>query len=150
MTEPNGRQCVACERPLVGRATRFCTDEECKKQRQWVDRLWKTYNLTPEQFQKIWDHQKGLCPITGRKLGDTSKPHIDHDHVSGHVRGIVTAYANTRLIGRLRDHRTAQALADYLREPPAEKALGERVIAPGRPKKARKKRGASRGRRKSA
>jgi hypothetical protein len=102
--------------------------------------LWRVYNLTPEQYQAIWDHQGGICPITRRKLGETSKPHIDHDHVSGHVRGIVTAYANTRLIGRLRDYQTAQNLADYLREPPAEKALGERVIAPGRPKKTRKKR----------
>lgn len=109
------------------------------KQRQWADRLMRLYGLTPEQYQAIWDFQDGRCPITGRVLGETSKPHIDHDHVEGHVRGIVTAYANTRLIGRLRDWRTAQALADYLKTPPAERALGERVIAPGRPKKTRRK-----------
>jgi hypothetical protein len=102
----------------------------------------KTYGITPEQYQQIWDFQEGLCPITGRVLGDTSKPHLDHDHVSGHVRGIVTAYANTRLIGRLRDYRTAQNLADYLKNPPAVEALGSPVIAPGRParRRARKKR----------
>ena len=137
MTEPNGRFCQACDRPLEGRQIKYCKDEECAKQRRWVDWLWRTYNLTPEMYQAIWDHQGGRCPITGRELGDTSKPHIDHDHVEGHVRGIVTAYANTRLIGRLRNWRTAQNLADYLRDPPAEKALGQRVLAPGRPKKKR-------------
>jgi hypothetical protein len=100
----------------------------------------KTYGLTLEQYQEIWDFQGGRCPITGRELGDTSKPHVDHDHVSGHVRGIVTAYANTRLIGRLRSWQTAQNLADYLRDPPATRALGGSVVAPGRPAKKRKKR----------
>lgn len=135
----NGKTCQSCDRPLEGRQLKFCRDAECVKYRQWVDRLWKVYHLTPEQYQAIWDFQGGRCPITGRELGDKSAPHIDHDHVEGHVRGIVTAYANTRLIGRLRDWRTAQNLADYLKTPPAERALGERVIAPGRPAKRRKK-----------
>lgn len=96
-------------------------------------------------YRKIWDLQNGKCPITYRELPlptDTtvSRPHIDHDHISGHVRGIVTAYANTRLIGRLRNWQTAQALADYLREPPATRALGGPLVAAGRPKTKRKKR----------
>jgi hypothetical protein len=100
----------------------------------------KTYNLSKEQYERIVEHQGGRCPITGRVLGDTTQPHVDHDHVSGVVRGVVTAYANTRLIGRLRNWETAQNLADYLREPPATAALGGPVVAPGRPPKKRKKR----------
>jgi hypothetical protein len=87
--------------------------------------------------------QEGRCPITGRELfpeGGKQAVHIDHDHSTGHVRGVVTAYANTRLIGRLRDWRTAQNLADYLRDPPATRALGAPVVAPGRPKTKRKRR----------
>ena len=103
----------------------------------------RTYGLTLEQFDQIVSFQGGLCPITGRELfPENGKQliHVDHDHSSGHVRGVVTAYANTRLIGRLRSWQTAQNLADYLRDPPATKALGGPVVAPGRPKKKRKKR----------
>ena len=106
----------------------------------------RTYGLTIEQFDQIVEFQGGLCPITGRELfPENGKQliHVDHDHSSGIVRGVVTAYANTRLIGRLRSWQTAQNLADYLRDPPATRALGVPVVAPGRPKKKRKKRGGS-------
>lgn len=102
----------------------------------------KLYGLTPEQFDEIVLFQNGLCPITGRELfpeGGKQLVHVDHDHSTGVVRGVVTAYANTRLIGRLRSWETAQALADYLRDPPATRALGGPVIAPGRPKKTKRK-----------
>jgi hypothetical protein len=104
----------------------------------------KTYGLTLEQFDQIVEFQGGKCPVTGRDLfPENGKQliHVDHDHSSGIVRGVVTAYANTRLIGRLRSWTTAQALADYLRDPPATRALGGPVVAPGRPTKRRKKRG---------
>lgn len=106
----------------------------------------KTYGLTLQQFNQIIEYQKGLCPISGRELFPKEGKqmiHVDHDHSTGVVRGVVTAYANTRLIGRLRSWRTAQNLADYLRDPPAVKALGAPVIAPGRKtkkKRSRKKR----------
>jgi hypothetical protein len=138
----NGRQCGACGRDLQGRATKWCADLECKRERTYWAWVLRTYNLTPEAYRKIWDEQDGKCPITGKELdtGTGKRPHIDHDHVSGHVRGIVSAYANTRLIGRLRYWVTAQNLADYLKEPPATRALGGPVVAAGRTKPKRKKR----------
>lgn len=135
----NGRQCVACDRPLEGRAIKYCTDEVCAGKRRRAAWLLTTYNLTPEQYDAIIEHQGGLCPITKRPLAGEKAPHVDHDHATGIVRGVVTAYANTRLIGRLRDWRTAQNLADYLRDPPATRALGAPVVAAGRPKKKRKR-----------
>jgi len=50
-------------------------------------------------------------------------------------------YDNTYVVGRLRDHKRAQALADYLRDPPARRALGRVVIAPGRKRIRRRRRG---------
>jgi hypothetical protein len=147
VTEPNGRECLSCGAALTGRQLKHCTDAECSERRRRAAHLLKVYNLTPEQFDQIVEHQGGLCPITKRPLfpdSGTQLIHVDHDHSTGIVRGVVTAYANTRLIGRLRDWRTAQNLADYLRDPPATKALGAPVVAPGRPKKKRKKSGGSR------
>lgn len=134
------RVCLAdgCEIPLVGRQIKFCTDLGCKRERARWARILSAYGLSKQQYEAIVEHQQGRCPITGRVLGDTTQPHIDHDHATGVVRGVVTAYANTRLIGRLRDWKTAQNLADYLRTPPAVAALGAPVIAPSRPPKRRK------------
>lgn len=104
----------------------------------------KVYGLTPEEYNKILAHQGGKCAICKKRIvgDDVKTPHIDHEHGSNpHVRGILCAYCNTRLVGRLKSHQLAQWLADYLRDPPAVKALGRFVVAPGRPPKRRKKRG---------
>jgi hypothetical protein len=138
----NGRVCLACGNPLEGRQLKFCADPECVTKRKRAEHLMKLYGLTVEQFDQIVEAQGGLCPITKRPLfpeEGTQLVHVDHDHTTGIVRGVVTAYANTRLIGRLRSWETAQALADYLRDPPATRALGGPVIAPGRPKKTKRK-----------
>lgn len=82
----------------------------------------------------------GGCGICQRPPRPGETFHLDHEHSkgqSGPVRGILCPYCNTRLIGRLKDHTKAQLMADYLREPPATRALGRVVIAPGRPKKKR-------------
>lgn len=92
-----------------------------------------------EDYALIYAHQGGRCAVCGKTFLDGKTPHIDHEH-GGHVRGIVCAYCNTRLIGRLKSHELAQRLSDYLREPPAVTALGHPVIAPGRPKTKRRKR----------
>lgn len=128
---------------MEGRQLKYCSDEECvtrRKRELWLSR---TYGLTLEEFNRIVEFQGGRCPVTGRELfpeNGKQMIHVDHDHTTGYVRGVVTAYANTRLIGRLRDWKTAQRLADYLRDPPAVQALGAPVVAPGRPKKKRTKR----------
>lgn len=143
-----GKLCVCgCLEELVGKQTKYASTRCAKKvaRELWIK---KVYGITMDEYHLIWLFQNGECPICERQLLDESdiangvggvKPHIDHEH-GGHVRGLVCAYCNTRLIGRLKDHAKAQRLADYLREPPAEGALGRRVIAPGRPKKKRQPR----------
>lgn len=90
-------------------------------------------------YHRIIEHQKGLCGLCHEPFKEGQTPHIDHDHKTGYVRGVVHAYCNTRLLHRLRYWETAQKVADYLRRPPAVAALGP-VVAPGRPPKKRKKR----------
>lgn len=131
--------CAGCGGLLTGRQKKWCSSE-CQKKQGRADWILKTYGLTMEDWDVIWKAQGEKCPITGRKPRPGETFHLDHEHrngSSGPVRGIVSPYANTRLIGRLKDPQVAQALADYLREPPATKALGHEVIAPGRPKKKR-------------
>lgn len=98
----------------------------------------KVYGITEREYNKILRYQAYRCAVCCKLLTGEKTPHIDHEH-GGHVRGIVCAYCNTRLIGRLKKWELAQSLADYLRSPPAVSALGKTVIAPGRPPKKRRR-----------
>lgn len=131
--------CAGCGSELTGRQLKWCADQGCKKRALRSAWIWKVYGLTVEEYDTILAHQGGLCGLCRKPFKEGKTPHIDHEH-GGHVRGIVCAYCNTRLIGRLKQHDLAQKLADYLREPPAVTALGRPVIAPGRPPKKRKRR----------
>jgi hypothetical protein len=120
---------------LTGRQ-RLYASPECSRQTSLV----KLYALTLADWRVIFAAQGWVCAICKRapRTGETF--HVDHEHTkgqTGRVRGILCNYCNTRLIGRLKDHAMAQNMADYLRDPPAIRALGREVIAPGRPKKRR-------------
>lgn len=132
-------ECSGCGRELTGRQKKWCADPECKRWALRVAWIWKVYGLTEADYADIYAFQDGKCAVCGKSFLGGKTPHIDHEH-GGHVRGIVCAYCNTRLIGRLKSHELAQRLSDYLREPPAVAALGRPVIAPGRPKTKRRKR----------
>lgn len=128
-----------CLTQLTGRQLKW-SSEACQKIGNRAAWILKTYGITMEEWNLIWLEQGEKCAICGRKprVGETF--HLDHEHdvgQSGPVRGIICAYDNTRLVGRLKSHARAQALADYLRDPPATRALGREVIAPGRAKKKR-------------
>jgi hypothetical protein len=83
--------------------------------------LMDNFKLTIEKWQKIWDYQKGLCAICGHPL---KKANTDHDHKDGLVRGLLCARCN-RALGRFGDSVVLILAAFiYLKNPPAEAALG--------------------------
>lgn len=133
--------CIVCGGILTGQQRKY-DSAECAKQAGRAAWIEKVYGITLAQWDAIWKAQGEVCAICGRSPRATETFHLDHEHTagqSGRIRGILCPYCNTRLIGRLKDHTKAQAMADYLREPPAVRAIGE-VIAPGRPKKKRQPR----------
>lgn len=132
--------CQECGKPLTGRQSKFCSDG-CRKQAARWAWILAVYGLTPEDYRAILAHQGGKCAICKKTFPEGKTPHVDHEHGKApFVRGILCAYCNTRLVGRLKNHQLAQWLADYLRDPPAVTALGRAVHAPGRPPKKRKRR----------
>ena len=54
--------------------------------------LRKTYGLTPEQYHAMNAAQSGLCAIC--RLPEAGGLHIDHDHNSGSVRGLLCGRCN--------------------------------------------------------
>lgn len=65
-------------------------------------RLRRFYGITPEQYQEIYDSQGGRCAICKEELVSDKKTHLDHDHRTRWVRGILCNNCNCA-IGLLKD-----------------------------------------------
>jgi hypothetical protein len=62
----------------------------------------KKYGITAEEYSNMLEEQGGLCRICKDPLVPGKEEHIDHDHVTGKVRGILCTHCNTAL-GKFRD-----------------------------------------------
>lgn len=91
-----------------------------QKQKDQRDAL--LYNLKPGEREQIRKFQGGRDPITGAPL--KSNANLDHHHGSGLCRGLLNPLTNKAMI-----ENTAMlvAMIRYLEDPPAPKALGEKV-----------------------
>ena len=54
------------------------------------------YGIQPYDEEKILKSQNGLCPICLDPIQE-KKTHLDHNHMTGEVRGILCAGCNIRL-----------------------------------------------------
>lgn len=57
----------------------------------------QNYNLTVEQLTTMWADQWFECPICLRALISPFDGHVDHNHKTGVVRGILCKYCNPGL-----------------------------------------------------
>lgn len=85
------------------------------------------HNLTLAQWDMMFKKQGGKCAICG-KLWESHqrKYHVDHDHKTGLIRGLLCWSCNLKLDERVTPEWLDRA-AKYLRNPPAVQALGEKV-----------------------
>lgn len=69
-----------------------------------MNERFRTYGITKEQFDKLFESQCGKCAICGYStIGDHKFfPMIDHCHETGKVRGILCANCNQAL-GKFKD-----------------------------------------------
>lgn len=79
----------------------------------------RRYGLTPEMYDAMLAEQHGVCAICGNPpdpngVGASSKLHVDHDHGTGLVRGLLCTLCNVGL-GRFHDDAAQlRRAADYL------------------------------------
>jgi hypothetical protein len=81
----------------------------------------RLYGITPDALQALIDAQGGLCAICGGEPGTTGRRggvgrlHIDHNHATGRIRGLLCGYCNT-MIGLARERISVLLQAvEYLR-----------------------------------
>lgn len=70
-------------------------------------KLFLNYGLTLDEVIKLWESQEGFCAICRKPIlietkEKSEKFHVDHDHVTGEVRGLLCLTCNTG-IGMLND-----------------------------------------------
>jgi len=76
-----------------------CRAASMKYKLRWM------YNMTAEEFVRMFTEQDGKCKICGSKLGTIllGKLNIDHDHKTGKVRGLLCRSCNMGL-GSFKDN----------------------------------------------
>lgn len=87
--------------------------------------LKRHYQLSEAEYQKRLRSQGGLCAIhKGPQRGRGKRLHVDHDHKTNQIRGLLCGNCNSAL-GFIKDNpEVAEAIARYLRDG------GVRVHAP--------------------
>lgn len=123
------RPCVVCGasyRPKARRASKFCS-VECKA----LDRkasgaargshLMRKYGITQADYDALLAAQGGGCALCGKTAAEQTRYteflHVDHDHVTGRVRGLLCDQHNL-LLGRFNDDPALlRRAADYLEAP---------------------------------
>lgn len=123
MIDPDRRACSGCERflplaqfgkPQSNGAGRTYVPSRCLRCRADYSYLamrrkqLAAYGITEEDFSRLMEAQGGVCAICGqpewvtRKDGKIRLLCVDHDHVTGRVRGLLCANCN-RAIGLMDD-----------------------------------------------
>jgi hypothetical protein len=73
------------------------------------------YGITLDSYNRLHEEQGGGCAICGRG-GDGKKLHVDHDHISGIIRGLLCNRCNL-MVGMSNDDPTVlERATHYLRE----------------------------------
>lgn len=109
-------------------------------------RLRRTYGITLAQYEQMLADQGGGCAICERPASSMpTRLHVDHDHKTQLVRGLLCWWCNRKSLPGVKDDADrAERTAVYLRDPPAVRSIGT-VLAPAKPKRNRKRRTATRG-----
>ncbi len=100
---------------------KWIEDPELWSKRQLAVRkshLKRKYNMTLEQYARMFDEQKECCAICGEHY--TKVPHqqlmVDHCHTTGKVRQLLCDLCNTAL-GKFKDSpELLERAADYIRK----------------------------------
>lgn len=84
-----------------------------ERTREW--RLNRLYGLTVEQRDALFEAQGFTCAICGDHMPKgKNKWHVDHDHKTGAVRGVLCRYCNVGLGSFYENPRLLRNAAEYI------------------------------------
>jgi hypothetical protein len=93
--------CKLCENARSKKYHDINKQKRSEQHKEWRRR--EKYGLTSDEYQSMLEQQNHVCAICHQKC--TSKPSlaVDHDHVTGKVRGLLCGNCNNGL-GRFKDN----------------------------------------------
>jgi hypothetical protein len=84
--------CKWCKPVKVRNGAHGCADPEY--QRDW--HLAKRYGISSVEYDAMLEEQCGVCAICG-KPPKKNRLHVDHDHDTGRIRGLLCVACNSKL-----------------------------------------------------
>ena len=73
------------------------------------------FGITSEIYDSLFKSQGGVCAICSKPPKEGTRLHVDHDHKSLEIRGLLCAFCNHRLLGYMRDDsKLLRSAATYL------------------------------------
>jgi hypothetical protein len=98
---------------------------------QFLAHVQRTYGLTPDEYRALYYAQGGRCYVCRKASGKAKRLGVDHDHLTGEVRGLVcTGSLNAMTCNRLIAIYSRDALlraAAMLSDPPPARELLARM-----------------------
>lgn len=106
-----------CGAPLPGTRRRRC--DECLRAAERQRHVTSTYGLTADEYQALVERADGRCEVCRQAPATEGPPtvrhlHVDHDHATGVVRGLLCHGCNSALGACQDDADRLRALADYI------------------------------------
>ena len=97
-------------------------------------RLLRVYGISLAQYTSLLEKQEHRCAVCLKEASLFPKNlAVDHNHVTGEIRGLLCAYCNHRLVGRHRNPDLLQRVVNYISQ-------GTGWFVPEKKKKRKRKR----------
>jgi hypothetical protein len=91
--------------------------EKAQTRKYGVRAKMRKYGLTEDDYESLFERQHGLCAVCAVALARDKTTHIDHNHQTNRVRGLLCSSCN-RAIGLLKDRPDVlRRAAEYLEFP---------------------------------
>jgi hypothetical protein len=105
----HGQKCKACFNEI--------NDTPEYRERQRDNHLKRLYGLSAEEYDTFFREQGGVCAICKQEsdtTGKNSKLHVDHDHTTGKVRGLLCYRCNVAMGFLSEDTQRIYQILDYI------------------------------------
>jgi hypothetical protein len=79
---------------MAQRKLKYCSDD-CKRRRSTYASRLKQYGISGDEHKRMIKRANGSCEICALKPSNPLTLHIDHDHRTGKVRGVLCGRCNT-------------------------------------------------------
>jgi hypothetical protein len=101
----------------AGRLNAYRREYRRRPERKTADRegyLKRKYGITLADYERMFEAQGGVCAICGEARPEERTLHVDHDHETGVIRGLLCFRCNQAIGSLQEDYEIFQAAADYL------------------------------------